>query len=236
MSHAQTLELYRKNAKKIQDPDLMYELAVFMIETSRSPTASATSSSSSSSEARTELIREALSLLRKISDRGHADAQYFLADCYANGLASTQSKPQFDRAYPLFVLAAKHSHADAAYRAGTCSERGWGCQKDSSRAVGFYKKAAAQGHPGAMFRLAMAELNGELDLKKNAKEGIKWIRLSADLATPEFPHALHELALLHERGVEKVVFVDQDYACELLAQAANLGYAPSAYKLAVNYE
>lgn len=230
LSHEQTLELYRKNAKKAQDPDLMYELAVFMIESSRAPSAPGTG------EERAELIREALLLLRKISDHGHADAQYFLADCYANGLGSAANKPQFDRAYPLFVLAAKHSHADAAYRAGTCTERGWGCRKDAAKAVQFYKKAAAQGHPGAMFRLAIAELNGELGLKKNAKEGVKWIKLSADMATAEFPHALHELALLHERGVDNVIFVDQDYACELLAQAAQLGYAPSAYKLGVNYE
>lgn len=232
MSHEKTLELYRQNAKKVQDPDLMYELAVFMIESSRSPS----SSGGSSSQERSELIREAMALLRKISDRGHPDAQYFLADCYANALGSSTGKPQFDKAYPLFVLAAKHSHADAAYRAGTCTERGWGCRKDSSKAVQFFKKAAAQGHPGAMFRLAIAELNGDLGFKKNAKEGVKWIKLSADMATPEFPHALHELALLHERGIDNVIFLDPDYACELLAQAAELGYAPSAYKLGVNYE
>lgn len=91
-------------------------------------------------------------------------------------------------------------------------------------------------HPGAMYRMGLAELNGELGLAKNPREGVKWLKRSAEAATAEFPHALHELALLHERGVENVLFVDFEYAAELLAQAAELGYAPSAYRLGECYE
>src|SRR6185437_4421238 len=63
-----------------------------------------------------------------------------------------------------------------------------------------------------------------------------WLKRSAEYSTAEFPHALHELALLHETGVDDVVFVDYEYAAELLAQAAELGYAPSAYRLGECYE
>ena len=98
------------------------------------------------------------------------------------------------------------------------------------------RKAAVALHPGAMYRLGTAELNGSLSLTKQPKEGVKWLKRSAEHATEEFPHALHELALLHERGIENVVFVDFDYAAELLAQAAELGYAPSAFKLGECYE
>jgi len=87
-----------------------------------------------------------------------------------------------------------------------------------------------------MYRLGIAELNGELGLTKSQREGVKWLKRSTEHATAEFPHALHELALLHERGVENVVFVDYEYATELLAQAAELGYAPSAYRLGECYE
>ncbi len=87
-----------------------------------------------------------------------------------------------------------------------------------------------------MYRLGTAELNGNLSLPQRPKEGVKWLKRSAEHATEEYPHALHELALLHERGIENVVFVDLDYAAELLAQAAELGYAPSAFKLGECYE
>ena len=248
LSHNKTLELYRQNAKKTNDPDLIYEFAVFMIDASKSmggdDSSGGTGGAGSGTDynqgkeehARDELVREAIGLLKKIAERGHMDAQYFLADCYANGIGSPKGKQDFDRAYPLFVLAAKHGHPDAAYRAGTCYEKGWGCRKDAGKALQFYRKAASQSHPGAMYRLATAELNGEMTLKKSAREGVKWLKRSAEAATPEFPHALHELALLHERGVDNVLFVDPDYACELLAQAGEMGYAPSAYKLGVNYE
>jgi TPR repeat protein len=87
-----------------------------------------------------------------------------------------------------------------------------------------------------MYRLGTAELNGNLNLNRSPKEGVKWLKRSAEHATEEFPHALHELALLHERGIENVVFVDFEYAAELLAQGSELGYAPSAFKLGECYE
>jgi TPR repeat protein len=250
LSHNKTLELYRQNAKKTNDPELIFELAVFMIEAAKSiggddssggtgPAGSGSSNSGHISKdegARDDLVKEAIGLLKKIADRGHPDAQYFLADCYANGIGTVKGKHDLDKAYPLFVLAAKHGHPDAGYRAAMCYEKGWGCRRDAAKAVQFYRKAAAQGHPGAMYRLGTAELNGDLNLKKSAREGVKWLKRSAEAATPEFPHALHELALLHERGVDNVLFADPDYACELLAQAGEMGYAPSAYKLGVNYE
>ena len=90
-------------------------------------------------ENKEELIREATALLKRLADRGHPDAQYFLADCYANGIGTVRGRQDFDRAFPLFVLAAKHGHPDACYRAGTCCEHGWGCRRENAKAVQFYK-------------------------------------------------------------------------------------------------
>ncbi|KAH9949418.1 HCP-like protein [Amylocystis lapponica] len=241
LSHERTLELYRTNAKKTQDPDLQFEFAVFMIDASKTmpipaPTAGNVMDVEKAIQKREDLIREATSILKRIADRGHMQSQYFLADCYANGIGTHKNRQDFDRAFPLFVLAAKHGHPDAAYRAGTCCENGWGCRREAAKAIQFYRKAGAALHPGAMYRLGIAELNGELGLAKNAKEGVKWLKRSAEYATDVFPHALHELALLHERGVDNVLFVDYEYAAELLAQAAELGYAPSAYRLGECYE
>ncbi|KAH8099904.1 HCP-like protein [Cristinia sonorae] len=241
LSHDRTLELYRANAKKTQDPDLQFEFAMFMIDASKTmpipvQTPGNVMEVEKAIEKREDLIREATSLLKRNADRGHMPSQYFLADCYANGIGTHKNKQDFDRAFPLFILAAKHGHPDAAYRAGTCCENGWGCRRESAKAVQYFKKAAAALHPGAMYRLGIAELNGELGLSKSPKEGVKWLKRSAEHATAEFPHALHELALLHERGIDNVLFVDYEYAAELLAQAAELGYAPSAYRLGECYE
>jgi len=241
LSHERTLELYRANAKKTQDPELQFEFAVFMIDASKSmPIPERTPGNvmdvEKALEKREGLIQEAMALLKRLADRGHSKSQYFLADCYANGIGTPKNKQDFDRAYPLFVLAAKHNHSDAAYRAGTCCENGWGCRRESAKALQFFRKAAAASHPGAMYRLGIAELNGELGLSKSPKEGVKWLKRSSESANAEFPHALHELALLHERGIDNVLFVDCEYSVELLAQAAELGYAPSAHRLGECYE
>jgi TPR repeat protein len=100
----------------------------------------------------------------------------------------------------------------------------------------FHRKASTLNHPGAMYRLGVAELNGELGINKNPRDGVKWLKRAAEASTVEYPHALHELALLHERGIENVVFVDLEYAVTLYAQAADLGYAPSAFRLGECYE
>ena len=90
-------------------------------------------------EKKDEIIKEATGLLKRLADRGYPDAQYFLADCYANGIGTVRGRQDFDRAFPLFVLAAKHGHPDACYRAGTCCEHGWGCRRENAKAVQFYK-------------------------------------------------------------------------------------------------
>ena len=243
LSHERTLELYRANAKKTQDPELQFEFAVFLVDAAKHwPIPAAEPSGvnvldiEKAQNKRDDLYREATSLLRRLADRGHMPSQYFLADCYANGIGTPKGKQDFDRAFPLFVLAAKHGHPDAAYRAGTCCENGWGCRRETAKALQFFRKAGAALHPGAQYRLGIAELNGELGLSKRQREGVKWLKRSAEHATAEFPHAIHELALLHEKGLDNALFMDHEYAAELLAQASELGYAPSAYRLGECYE
>lgn len=140
LSHTKTLDLYRANAKKTNDPEVIFEFAVFMIDASKNLSSADNGENEVQlEEKRDDLIKEATVLLKRLADRGHPDAQYFLADCYANGIGTVRGKQDFDRAFPLFILAAKHGHPDAAYRAGTCCENGWGCRRESAKAVMFYK-------------------------------------------------------------------------------------------------
>jgi len=58
-------------------------------------------------------------------------------------LESKQGKRDYDKAFPLFMLAGKHGHADASFRAAQCLEHGWGCRKDQNRAVSLYRYVPA---------------------------------------------------------------------------------------------
>ncbi|KAF9200329.1 hypothetical protein BGZ49_009458 [Haplosporangium sp. Z 27] len=225
LSYTQTLELYRQNAKKTNDPELQFEFAAFMIDAGKAL---------EDPQAKTELFDEALKLLRKLSTNGHAESQHYLAECFASGFA--KGKPDFDKAFPLWVQASKHGHPDAAYRTGRCYDEGLGIRKDNARAVQFYRKAASANHPGAMWRLGVITLYGELGLTASARDGVKWLKRSVQAATPEFPFALYELAQLHERGIENIVFVDPEYSISLYSQAAELGHAASAFRLGECWE
>ncbi|KAI1314655.1 hypothetical protein EDD11_001908 [Mortierella claussenii] len=225
LSYTQTLELYRQNAKKTNDPELQFEFAAFMIDAGKPL---------EDPQTRAELFDEAMKLLRKLATNGHAESQHYLAECFASGFA--KGKPDFDKAFPLWVQASKHGHPDAAYRTGKCYDEGLGTRKDNARAVQFYRKAASANHPGAMWRLGVVTLYGELGVTASPRDGVKWLKRSSQAATPEFPFALYELAQLHERGIENIVFVDPEYSVSLYSQAAELDHAASAFRLGECWE
>jgi hypothetical protein len=142
LSTKQTLDMYRANVKKTNDPTIQYEFAIFMINTAREalntqsengkpkevrPKSKKEESPTTASQA--ELLREARLILQRLADRSYPFAQYYLADGYASGLFNKGAE-DLDRAFPLFVAASKHGHAEAGYRAALCYEFGWGTRKD----------------------------------------------------------------------------------------------------------
>ncbi|KAH8151355.1 uncharacterized protein LAJ45_04557 [Morchella importuna] len=254
LTNRQTLEMYRTNAKKSQDPRLQYELAVFMIQAAQlqdaapspsprgsggsagreSPYTASSGSGSDSHASRNELLREARSILERLSGK-MAQAQYYLADAYASGLF-TRGKEENDKAFPLFVAASKHGHAEAGYRAALCYEFGWGCRKDPAKSVQFYRQSASKNHPGAMTRLGMACLRSDLGLTGRYKEGVKWLKRATDVADEQYPNAPYELACLHETGYGDDVFQDGAYAAQLFTMAAELGHAQAYWRMGDAYE
>ncbi|GAA6037297.1 hypothetical protein JCM8097_008669 [Rhodosporidiobolus ruineniae] len=254
LSHDKTLELYRQNAKKTNDPDIQYEFCTFVMDVvadlehttavekaaaGKAADAPPSQKEIESKQKQQALVAESITLLNKLAQRGHVKSQYFLADCYTQGIGTPKGKRDYDKAFPLFMLAGKHGHASGSYRAAQCLEHGWGTRKDLSKAVSLYRRAAVLTHTPAMHRLGLAEINGELGLSKRPKDGVQWLTRAAELADqvdPPQPQSLHELAILHEKGIDNVVFQDEEYAAELLARAAELQYAPSAYKLGECYE
>jgi TPR repeat protein len=87
-----------------------------------------------------------------------------------------------------------------------------------------------------MYKLGVATMNGDMGLPKNPKDAVKWHNRSVEAATPDYPEAIHELANLHVNGIPNVIFVDLSYAVSLYNEAADMNYAPSAFKLGECYE
>ena len=244
LSAQKTLEMYRQNVKKTNDFSILYSFAVFLIATAqeqglnheenkrtKSPKPDSAEGTGNSSH---DLVREARAILQKLSNNGYPFAQYYLADGYASGLFS-KGKEDYNSAFPLFVLAAKHGHAESGYRTALCYEFGWGCRKDPAKAVQFLRMAAAKRHPGAMTRLGKACLSGDLG-EKRYREGIKWLKLASEAADSIYNAAPYHLGCLYETGYGDDVFLDESYAAELFTQAADLGHPEANYRIGDAYE
>lgn len=251
LSSKKTLEMYRQNIKKLNDSDSAFSFALLLVDSAReagldqeelstprklSPRPGGGDSPyvESQHSSPRELLSEAKHILQKLADRSHPYSQYYLADGYASGLFH-KGKSDYNAAFPLFIAASKHGHAESTYRAALCYEFGWGCGKDVGKAVQFYRLAASKNHPGAMTRLGRACLSGDLGLNRY-REGLKWLKRATEMADPQYNAAPYHLGLLYETGYGEDLFIDQAYAAQLFTQAADLGHAEASFRMGDAYE
>jgi TPR repeat protein len=218
--------MYRANVKKTNEPAIQYEFALFMVQAAREST---------SEVEHQDMLREAKQILQKLADRSYPFAQYYLGDGLASGVFN-KGKEDYDRAFPLFIAASKHGHAESGYRAALCYEFGWGCRRDYAKAVQFYRASASRNHPGAATRLGLACLEGTMGLNGKYREGVKWLKRAAESADPQHNSAPYELARLHEIGYGDDIFKDEAYAAQLYTQSAELGHPEANLVMGKAYE
>ncbi|THH31375.1 hypothetical protein EUX98_g2825 [Antrodiella citrinella] len=212
------IDQYRVRIKDDPDPEAHFLYAKYLIDAARHIGADA-KDQKSLKRFRDSLIQESLKVMRKLATQGSAydEAQFFLANCHGTGMLGLQV--DHERAYHLYLQAAKQNHAAASYRVAVCNEIGAGTRREPQRAAAFYRKAASLGDTAAMYKLGVVLLRGTLEQ-----------------ADEDNPHALFELALLHESNTSQVVPYDPAYAKELYTRAGHLGYTHAQYKLGQCYE
>lgn len=235
----QYVDDYRKRMKDDPDPEAQFAFAKYLIEAAKKIGDELSERDTRlGRKYRDVLLQESLRNIKKLAEakEPYPDAQFFLANLYGTGQLGLQV--DHEKAYYLYLMASKLNHPAATYRSAVCNEIGAGTRKDANRAVLFYRKAAALGDTAAMYKLSMILLGGLLGHPKNPREAIVWLRRAAAQADEDNPHALHELALLHERPAMSggVLPLDPNMARDLFMQAAGLGYAPAQFKLGSCHE
>jgi TPR repeat protein len=226
---------YRQRIKADPDPEAHFAYARYLIDAAKRIGSDA-KDQRAVKKYRDLLIQEALRVVKRLATQGepHDEAQFFLANCYGTGMLGLQV--DHEKAYHLYLQAAKQNHAAATYRVAVCNEIGAGTRKEPPRAAAFYRKAASLGDTAAMYKLGMILLQGSLGEARNGREAVSWLRRAAEQADEENPHALHELAILHEAPGGQVVPHDPLQAKEYYSRAAYLGYTQSQHKLGQCYE
>ncbi|EKM82882.1 hypothetical protein AGABI1DRAFT_125348 [Agaricus bisporus var. burnettii JB137-S8] len=229
------IDQYRQRIKGDPDPEAHFAYAKYLIDAAKHIRAAAQDQRAARKYSEI-LIQEALKVVKRLATQGEAyhEAQFFLANCHGTGALGLQV--DHERAYHLYLQAAKQNHAPASYRVAVCNEIGAGTRKEPARAAAFYRKAASLGDTPAMFKLGMILLQGSLEQPRNPREAITWLKRAAEQADEDNPHALHELGVLHEQPNSNIVPYDPGYAKALFTQAAQLGYTQSQYKLGQCYE
>ncbi|EGN96028.1 hypothetical protein SERLA73DRAFT_112084 [Serpula lacrymans var. lacrymans S7.3] len=229
------IDQYRQRIKADPDPEAHFLYAKYLIEAAKKIGSDA-KDQRTVKKYRDFLIQESLKVIRRLATQAEAydEAQFFLANCYGTGMLGLQV--DHERAYHLYLQAAKQNHAAASYRVAVCNEIGAGTRREPPRAAAFYRKAASLGDTAAMYKLGMILLLGSLGEQKNPRDAINWLKRAAEQADEENPHALHELGLLHEAPNSQLVVYDPAYAKALFTQAAHLGYSQSQYKLGQCFE
>ncbi|KAK6099541.1 Chitin synthase 4 [Batrachochytrium dendrobatidis] len=210
LDEAAVLE-YRERLKTSSDPRLQFDFAQLLVEKGE------------------PYLDEGFLYLKKASAAGLSEAQCYLAQAfYDDG--------QLEAAYSQWLTAAKKMYPPACYQVARCSEQGRGTKKNYRFSLQMYTKAATIGHRPSMHRLGVAEMRGELGLKPDIRNAVRWFKRGAAGADKDTPHCLFELCEIFEKGALPHIMPDIYYARSVLIEASHLGFPPAQYKLGYCFE
>jgi|GEM_PF-3102326 len=191
---------------------------------------------------------EALKWMKKAAINGYVEAQRYLGNIYHN--AGYRDDKYYQEAVKWFKMAAEQGSAEDQFYLAFCYEHGRGVQKDSKAALELFLKAANGGHKSAQNWVALLLKDLVYDHEKNifAMCGKLTKEELQKLAEKGFVQAQYLLGksyesmrLVHLKPVEltaeqKDIYVpDWPKSVDWYLKAANQGYVPAQYKLALGY-
>lgn len=113
----------------------------------------------------TEYYQKAAKEFRKAAERGDANAQFNLGECYSLGLGVSKNDVE---ATEWYAKAAEQGHARAQCYLGGCYFYGKGKPKDEKKAIEWYSKAAKQGDGLAQSALERIQIMKAIQRSKNS--------------------------------------------------------------------
>jgi TPR repeat protein len=116
---------------------------------------------------------------------------------------------------------------NAQFNLGVYYSIGTGVDKNSARAVCYYKQAADRGHAKAQFNLGVRYTNGD-GVEKDLTQAVSYYKLAADQG---FVDAQYNLGVHYAGGIEKNLVL----AFNFYKKAANQGHAKAQFNLGVCY-
>lgn len=138
-------------------------------------------------------VVQAMAVLKKSADAGHAPSQALLAYIL--------DKAEFnDEAVAYYRKAAAQGDRDGEFGLGSMYVAGDGVKRDLAEALKWITSAAEKGHASAINSLAQAYISGGLGIdgtQRNAAEALRWVRRAADA---DYLPAIEHLARAYRTG------------------------------------
>lgn len=198
-------------------------------------------------------------LLESAAIRGHAEAQFALAEMHAQGEGGSQN---WITASQWYQAAAEQEHPLAQCKLASLYVRGVGVRKDKAIAFAWYERASTHGLPQALWSLGELYAQGVAGVQPDPKKAaalckraanagfapaqstmgtlfakaarfdraVHWWALAADQGDPE---AMFNLAQMYRSG--KGVVQDFERAFDLFFRAANVGLRSAQTRVGLAY-
>lgn len=161
---------------------------------------------------------------RMAAERGEADAQYRLGNCYAEGKGVEKNDAE---AVKWYRKAAEQGNVDAQYWLGSCYFNGDGVETNKVEAVRWFRKAAEQGHADAQYFTGKNYEFG-IGVVQNKDEAEKWF---GKIKHPFDQYRIGNMLLLVKQDKPEV----KAEAMKWYRKAAEQGYADAQYMLGLCY-
>ncbi len=160
--------------------------------------------------------QKAFACFQKAAELGHAEAQYWLGFCYANGFGVAKN---LENAFKWLQKSADQGNADAQCGIAWCYENGIGVPQDPEKASVWYQKSANQSNANAQFIIGLCYANG-LIVAPNREKAFEWYQKSANQGNAD---AQNRVGLCYKEGLG--VAKDPEKAFEWYQKSANQGVA-----------
>ncbi|KAJ1961102.1 hypothetical protein IWQ62_003984, partial [Dispira parvispora] len=255
LNEKSALTMYREAAKKTNDPRIQMEFAKFLMQCANdesdtnvnpvSPTESPHGSPRlcpqlsatevmNQHENKRKLMDEAVYWIRQLERQAHPEACFIAAEWYSEGKFGLPKDD--DKAHAAYMIASKNHVPFASFKIAQYYEK----RRQTSKALSFFQKGAAQGDISCNYRLALAHLRGELHQTKSVRQALIFLRRAAipDERCSEGAYLLATMYLgeFYECKVDDQIFRDDDEAQKLLERAAQCGNTSAQYRLGQAFE
>lgn len=168
--------------------------------------------------------------LTEASNKGDAEAQFTLGDCYFNGNNDALPK-DFKQAVSWYQKAAAQGHVEAQFKLGVCYHLGRGVSKDYKQAVEWWIKAAGQGHVEAQYSLSDIYGNGGWGLKPDSEQVVYWRQQAAEKGHVKAQYDLGRFYYSGKSGLPE----DYDQTAFWFQKAADQGHGDAQMRLGMLY-